>query len=178
MAKKPVTTSSDIHGAHAPWLLGPRAIAMLSCALALLAANPAMVPARFAAPATMRVVRAEGLVDLAEAPADGVKTDATTRVRKATRPGAIQVRGTAASIGRDGRMLETLAAWSDLLAREFAGLVGPAQHAVWMPAQGAFASVENSQPQATRRIGIEPMPAPHESEFAIHHCLLAPPTTI
>jgi hypothetical protein len=168
------TPSSEPHG-H--WLLGPRALAVLSCALAMLAANPAMASSRQSQTAGV-VSTLDHLPSTSITSAVAAPTGTAARSRKTSRLAPQPaVANPALGAPGDSQVLKALAHWSNLLTRQLASLLNPHQHLAFIQANELSAPQTPRQINAARRVQTAgPLPCSHESLFAIGHCLLSPPS--
>ena len=148
--------------------LGPKSLAIVSCALALLAAQPVMAAAPAAHPASIRI---SGSSPASESPTHLlIRSDAVRRG-----PSFSSIDTTHLST----RQLHVLATM-EILQRLIASSLRPVdQHQ--LPAMfllndmPAFIQYVAPPMQLTRNVpAFSPMP--HEQAFALAHCLLAPPT--
>lgn len=157
------------------WVLGPRALAVLSCALALLAAQPVMAAERTSSRGTeVRVER------VAHAPAAEISATLTGEGSRRSRGTPPQRFLRSWESARRLHVLATVEILHRLLIAEFrpgfgSGVERQLSGAVlFSPIEPvAFAIVPTG---ITLPVQVIPLPShSHERAFAIAHCLLAPP---
>lgn len=152
-------------GNRSPRILGPRALAVISCALALLAAQPVMAAERAAGP-TVKIVAATG----------GILSDSVVAIRDERRSPAQRRVGPEAFLSSARRLhvLATLEILHRLLAfelrpveKQVMGVVGfsPLVLCLFEAPAGMVQCAERSRGGVTSC----------ERAFAMAHCLLAPP---
>jgi hypothetical protein len=147
-------------------LLGPRALAILSCALALLAAQPA-----FAAPAAPAPRVAT--FNIPQLPNAAVAAAAPSRRQTASR--ATRAQGDLLSSARRLHILATMEILHRLLAVE---LQPPLLHhaPAFLCPPALLATIEFQPALQPRRSGhAPPLPLSQERHFVLTHALLAPP---
>jgi len=150
---------------------GSQALAVLSCALALLAVNPAGLRAGQEAPIPLIRVQgalpASSTVIVEDGPAN-VGLPATPdreESRRAKPAGKI-------STGQQSAILQTVALLNAVFIRHFTPL---APQAVLAPDSHVPTSLSLNQPRPIMAAGVTPLPQPYQQTFALCHCLLAPP---
>ena len=147
---------------------GPQALAVLSCALALLAVNPSSFNGAQSAPAPL--TRVQGQLPTSE-PAIVANTpvDATTPATpfRSTRKTKYAAKTNAT---QSSAILQTVAFLNAALISHFTPLTTPA---VFSPCVQTV-SVQVTPSQVASVVN-SPLPQPHEQAFALAHCLLAPP---
>ena len=146
----------------------PKALAVISCALALLAAQPA--PAGGLEPALRKgavVVREVGVAGLEMTPR---VTETRERERETVRPARL----TLLSGARQWRILATMEILQRLLSAELRGGEGQAVAGMWVDESCVGMVAEPVRVTGGVEVAAGGMPI-RERAFAIRHCLLAPP---
>ena len=144
---------------------------MLSCALALLAANPVALRAVQESPVPLTRVAgslpAQTPIIVETTPADVTipATPARTENRRA-KPGAkVPTREHSA-------ILQTVALLNAVLIQHLAPLT---TQAILAPDANAAMALHPSQPQSASATRQAAVPQPYQQTFSLKHCLLAPP---